>query len=1206
MAETSVGSISLGLEVKPKFDKDTQEQMRQLAQRVKEMFANLDTDMFKGLVQGFQDAMQEMTDAIKEQTEKSKQIMKSFISDMSNMRINISPDDIYPDETPTSKPKSQTSTSNRIRGSPSMVKMPKLKMDDIFEKEMMEQHISELESQMDRLDDKVLNLQEKRKMLLKTYSDGMNPKAENELNAKVMSLDNQIASLLDKMERLNIELKAFDRQKATNMDLPSSETSKSSNLMSGIKNKFSGMMSSLSSGKLGTIFQAAIKGAISFKNALNNVKEAVSKFVISVKSKINSLIEPFKKVTIGALKFGKATLSLVKMVGNPINTIKRGFDKLRGSVGDVSKSTKSCGSGLGRLIKSFTIFSMIFPLVSRGIMSLMTSLKDALMTNDQFSTSCKQIKTNMMAAFMPIYEAILPALNALMNAISKITAMFAGFISNLFGKTYSQSVQAAQGLNNAKNAMNGYGDAVKDTAKKLGSLGSMDEINVLSSNDNSGSGSGAGSANELIPTDFDEKPVSEFAKKIKDMFEKGDFTGIGKLIGKKINEGVLSLTKYISWDKIGSKISSAVKKITDLLNSLVETIDWENVGRLIGTGIDTISRTIYEFMTMMNWENIGKAFADGINGIFYSVDWDQLGATLGSYFQSSIDGLYGFVTNFDWSALGTSLANCIMGLVNSIDFDKFAETLGLGIMGAVSSVHNFVQNIDWGELGNKIASSINTFFSTVDFREISSTGSELVRSLYHAFIEAVANIDWMAVGAALADWICGIDYVGITIDLAHLLGEALLGIGELIIGFGLELGKNLIQGLWDGICGMLSDVGAWIKEHIVDPFINGIKSFFGIHSPSTVMADIGGDLIKGLYNGIGNLVGWLVDGIGSWFGGIGETIGNVWDSVKSTASDAWDGICGFLGDTWDGIKSTASDTWDSIKTGAANTWDNIKSGVSEKWSDIKSGIGGFIGGIKDNISNGFNSAKDAVTTTCSNIKDGVSQKFTETVSWLGGLPSKLYNTGKDMFSKMKDGVNGTIGTVKDAITTGMNKATSTLKNLSTDALTWGKDMVSGMASGIKNNASSIGDAVSNIANKISSWLHFSRPDEGPLHEYETWMPDMVEGLSKTLSVSSPKLVQSVKSMAHSMSDAMALETPDIAFAGHRDIDITNTVKQNDETVDKQDTIISYLGLILSELSKDKDIMCQLKVMLGDEKIKDMLVRLNKENLATTGKPLLAI
>jgi phage-related protein len=62
-------------------------------------------------------------------------------------------------------------------------------------------------------------------------------------------------------------------------------------------------------------------------------------------------------------------------------------------------------------------------------------------------------------------------------------------------------------------------------------------------------------------------------------------------------------------------------------------------------------------------------------------------------------------------------------------------------------------------------------------------------------------------------------------------------------------GGTLSEGLWNGI----KNATKWIKDKIagfVDDVVGGIKDFFGIHSPSTVMADIGGNLSAGLAIGI--------------------------------------------------------------------------------------------------------------------------------------------------------------------------------------------------------------------------------------------------------------------------------------------------------------------------------------------------------------------
>lgn len=68
-------------------------------------------------------------------------------------------------------------------------------------------------------------------------------------------------------------------------------------------------------------------------------------------------------------------------------------------------------------------------------------------------------------------------------------------------------------------------------------------------------------------------------------------------------------------------------------------------------------------------------------------------------------------------------------------------------------------------------------------------------------------------------------------------------------------------------------------------------------------------------------------------------------------------------------------------------------------------------------------------------------------------------------------------------------------SITTEAGSWGADLVSGLASGITSGGGIIAKAVSWIGGIIKNFLHFSRPDEGPLREYEKWMPDMIQGMA---------------------------------------------------------------------------------------------------------------
>ena len=101
----------------------------------------------------------------------------------------------------------------------------------------------------------------------------------------------------------------------------------------------------------------------------------------------------------------------------------------------------------------------------------------------------------------------------------------------------------------------------------------------------------------------------------------------------------------------------------------------------------------------------------------------------------------------------------------------------------------------------------------------------------------------------------------------------------------------------------------------------------------------------------------------------------------------------------------------------------------------------------------------------------------------------------------------------------VNNIIGKIRSLPGQLYNWGVDMVQGIANGIRSAIHKVTSAVSNLANKIKSFLHFSRPDEGPLAEYESWMPDMVDGLSDSLRKASPELISQTEALASGMSDA---------------------------------------------------------------------------------------
>lgn len=138
------------------------------------------------------------------------------------------------------------------------------------------------------------------------------------------------------------------------------------------------------------------------------------------------------------------------------------------------------------------------------------------------------------------------------------------------------------------------------------------------------------------------------------------------------------------------------------------------------------------------------------------------------------------------------------------------------------------------------------------------------------------------------------------------------------------------------------------------------------------------------------------------------------------------------------------------------------------------------------------------------------------------LPQILTMGGKIIGSLIK-GIASMIGTLGSTIGNVAKNIINGIKHLPKEMLNWGKDMIQGLINGIKGMISRVGDAVKGVANKIKNFLHFSRPDEGPLREYEKWMPDMIRGLTSSLDKASPSLINKVKDLASDMSDSLKID-----------------------------------------------------------------------------------
>lgn len=122
----------------------------------------------------------------------------------------------------------------------------------------------------------------------------------------------------------------------------------------------------------------------------------------------------------------------------------------------------------------------------------------------------------------------------------------------------------------------------------------------------------------------------------------------------------------------------------------------------------------------------------------------------------------------------------------------------------------------------------------------------------------------------------------------------------------------------------------------------------------------------------------------------------------------------------------------------------------------------------------------------------------------------------NLINNIRDGFKNGWSKIKNIWTNAIDGIKNKFSSMIQEAKEWGSDFIEGFKRGILGRIKSLFSAITSIPKKIRKLLHFSRPDEGPLRDYETWMPDMMDGLSKGIRDNTYKVEDEMKSLASKM------------------------------------------------------------------------------------------
>lgn len=1043
------------------------------------------------------------------------------------------------------------------RGPP--VKLPVIKVDTTSEilgnqADQIEAVINNLGKQIDVLDAKLVDLKG-------SYDRTFNESKKSKIQEQIVKTEGNIINLQGKIENLGVQWDAINKKidemavksqrvgsfQGVNVKIPQANAAP---MVTGLQD-VSGSIDTAKVKTMASVDQInqmfALIGTGSALNGVNFLKRGLADLFKILGGGITGAARKLTS-TLGDLfrTAGNGGMKLLKAAGQ-ITFFGRTLKK---SGNDAS----SAQSGMQKMLKTLMIYRLIIPMVVSAIRSMGKHLMDSMKANDQFNNSLKQIRSNLNVAFTPILQAIMPALNMLMAALARVTGYIAAFVSLLFGRTLAGSVAATKSLVAAKSAMGAYGNSAKKAAKDAQGVSTgIDELNILKDDSNT-DGSGGGGTPEITAPYIDtsqmaaidsvaekvKSVLSQFFKPLKDSWDQE-----GKNVIDAANyafTNVISLAKSIGssfmevWTNgTGEQFCSNILRLVTMIFNIVGDVAsafkkaWDENGRG-----DALLQSIFDRLN--SWLELIHTIGESFRTVWNNGTGESIIGHILEIF-TNINNMItnirdNFRTAWELDGTGTAVIQNLMdlfdGLLGSIDritqsLSEWSKTLDFGpLMKAFERITVAVK-----PLGDKLGSGLEWLFKNI----LEPLGKWALEQAVPAALDAITGaLDFLnSVLDALmplGEWLWNnllkplASWTGGTImDIIKGITDVFKGLSNIFreIANGTDwatIGQMLMEGFVNGISSFADWAWGKIKE-IFSGIIDVVKGIFGIHSPSTVFAEIGVFLAQGFLDGflemwntvsgtistvIGVVVGLFsgfVNGIiqlvtslldiylkpfASWFAdtmlpviknaldGLIAAFGVWWSGIKETLSYVLDALKGlidfiagiFTGDwerAWNGIKEFFSGIWNAMKTLAETLMNTIKmvidtvlAAIKGTWESIWNGIKTFVSDLWDSIKTKADEIFTAIRDKLSEIWDSVKSTIEEKWNAIKDWFGEIWQKIKDVF-KLDEMLE-----IGKAV---MNKLWDGMKSIWTDITDW----LGGIAETVGKAFSAVIDGAKNLVSK---------------------------------------------------------------------------------------------------------------------------------------------
>lgn len=599
-------------------------------------------------------------------------------------------------------------------------------------------------------------------------------------------------------------------------------------------------------------------------------KNALRERIVKTESSLLNLGKRAEKIRRQMDGAGKSFLRLGRNANKTEKPVRRLNLAFFSAGRRANEMANSFVTGFKRIAKQALVFTVMYQAI-RGFQRYMGSL---LKTNDEFMHSLNQVRTNLQVAFMPIYEAILPALNALMSALATVTAYIASFVSAIFGKTYKQSFQTAKGLNAARDAMTGYGKAskkaAKDSQKANLQLAGFDELNTLSKQQDSGDqggadgGAGAGGIAPLITPDIDtsiiDSKMSGLVDKVKDYLKPTTdaFKRLWKamdpfkdFIAKGVKDFYHDFLRPVSdWT-----FNEAIPRMADALAKGFQAVNWET----INNGLQGLWNALTPFAINVGegllwfWESVLVPFGTWTMNEVVPVFLDILSGAI-DVLNNTIDAMKPAFQWF-WDNLLEPIAEWTGGVINSV-----LETLS----DLLDSIGDWIkEHQSWIEDITVVLLSFATAWGAVNLAiglwnavAAIATGTTTILAGAIAFLTSPITITIGVIGALIATGVLLYKNWDVVSDRAKKIWGGIKDLFSRFIGWV----KGVFQKDWTKSFGAFGEILNSFSTNAKNIF-NGVKKIF-----NGIIQFVKGAFTgnwRSAWNGVKNVFKGIVDTFGA-------------------------------------------------------------------------------------------------------------------------------------------------------------------------------------------------------------------------------------------------------------------------------------------------------------------------------------------------------